>query len=309
MSGAGQVTYVVVEFCYNNTLFISAAPEKWVKENACWWPSKKDKERKLIRDAIDPEKDWTLLKDVTILGHYGPSNDISKRTPPLDVKPQSSHVVTSHNITPDMIRPYPEVTEPRKTTGGRKQGSSKALFNPNISKHIKNDLNTGLFSPNLQAVDYTKCVQNALQKNIQPDVQEAQQVEQLSFADFQIGDIDWLLKELQVFEEKPLGVKPNLVKELSEKVAGDENTIHSEYKSIVMDSFHWKKKIRRGEESESRKTEKLSENMKNQKTKEQTEVTQDVEVVRKKQKCGVCDHELNSDTDEEGETHAQSGFS
>ncbi|KAG5885273.1 hypothetical protein JTB14_025969 [Gonioctena quinquepunctata] len=124
-----------------------------------------------------------------------------------------------------------------------------------------------------------------------------------------VGDIDWLLKELQVFEEKPLGVKPNLVKELSEKVAGDENTIHSEYKSIVMDSFHWKKKIRRGEESESRKTEKLSENMKNQKTKEQTEVTQDVEVVRKKQKCGVCDHELNSDTDEEGETHAQSGFS
>ncbi|KAG5869574.1 hypothetical protein JTB14_009265 [Gonioctena quinquepunctata] len=64
------ITYVVVEFCYNNTLFISAAPEQWVKENACWWPSKKDKERKLIRDAIDPENDWTLLKDVTILGHY-----------------------------------------------------------------------------------------------------------------------------------------------------------------------------------------------------------------------------------------------
>ncbi|KAG5870536.1 hypothetical protein JTB14_011946 [Gonioctena quinquepunctata] len=69
MSGAGQVPYVVVEFCYNNALFISAAPEMWVKENACWWPSKKDKERKLIRDAIDPEKDWILLKDVTILGH------------------------------------------------------------------------------------------------------------------------------------------------------------------------------------------------------------------------------------------------
>ncbi|KAG5886727.1 hypothetical protein JTB14_027150 [Gonioctena quinquepunctata] len=70
MSGAGQVTYVVLEFCYNRILFISAAPGKWVEENACWWPSKKDKERKLIRDAIDPEKDWTLLKDVTILGHY-----------------------------------------------------------------------------------------------------------------------------------------------------------------------------------------------------------------------------------------------
>ncbi|KAG5867636.1 hypothetical protein JTB14_037293 [Gonioctena quinquepunctata] len=42
--------------------------------------------------------------------------------------------------------------------------------------------------------------------------------------------------------------------------------------------------------------------MKKQKTIEKTEVTQEeVEVVRKKQKCGVCDDELDSDAEEERE--------
>ncbi|CAG9825701.1 unnamed protein product [Phaedon cochleariae] len=39
-------------------------------KDSCWWPSKKDKERKFIKGAVDPEKDWTLLENVKVLGHY-----------------------------------------------------------------------------------------------------------------------------------------------------------------------------------------------------------------------------------------------
>lgn len=84
-----------------------------------------------------------------------PSNAMAGMTPPLHVESQSSQdfsLPTMHeamlktpgqeqNIsTPDLVRPYPKVTEPRKKTGGRKKGSSKVLTDTPVKNDIENDI-------------------------------------------------------------------------------------------------------------------------------------------------------------------------
>lgn len=61
--------YVVVEFMFKGTIYVSAAPKKWVNGSQCLWP-KKDKETKAIKECQDPTENWNKIEDVKILGEY-----------------------------------------------------------------------------------------------------------------------------------------------------------------------------------------------------------------------------------------------
>lgn len=123
-----------------------------------------------------------------------------------------------------------------------------ALNNTNIPDYIKKGFKRcGLFPYNPEAVDYSKCIQNTLE-NIHQDFQNLNQVGKLSPADFEstyrvlttlksnllhrADDVDWLLTELKLFEEKLLGDKTSTTDEFQNNVAEDaalgEYEVHSD---------------------------------------------------------------------------------